>query len=575
MTLPAWQGVLGEIYGADVAADVATDVDVLLDRYRSRTSVADPLTERDTWLITYADQFQDPPRAPLEVLNEFLDRPHLNWITGVHVLPFYPWSSDDGFSVKDYLAVEPSYGDWSDVTALGSGRRLMTDAVLNHMSAESAWFRGFLAGDPAYAGFFRTADPDADLRATVRPRTTPLLTRFDSPQGPQWVWTTFSADQVDLDFRNPAVLLRVLEVLLEYTRHGVTAIRLDAVGFLWKEEGSSCLHLPQTHAIIHFLRLCLDEAVPGTILVTETNVPHDENIAYFGTSRRPEAHLVYQFALAPLVLDALLSGDAKALREWASGLEPLPPGVSFLNFLASHDGVGVRPVEGLIPVDRIQSLADLSHAAGGGLGERTLSDGSVVPYELNSTWFDLAGAGYGEADAIRRHLATHAAMFALAGVPLIYVHSLFGSSNDHAGFRSTGRPRSYNREKFLDVRAARAAIDDRKTRAGRVSAGLARMARLRAGHPAFHPHAPQQVLEIDDRLFAVQRGSGSDSALIVVNFSKTAVRASLPSGTWNTLIGPEPVSDVVSIPRWESVWLTQAGPFFRGCHARAPLPRGG
>ncbi|MCP3976917.1 MAG: sugar phosphorylase [bacterium] len=556
MNASTWQTVLAELYGEETANAVQDDVATQIERTRGElTGQALPLSEKDIWLISYADQFQRDGRKPLSVLREFLDQHTLPWITGVHVLPFYPWSSDDGFSVTDYLAVDPAYGDWDDVAALADNRRLMADAVINHMSAQSQWFQRFLIGEDEYAGFFRTADPEADLTSTVRPRTLPLLTRFESVEGPRWVWTTFSADQVDLDYRNPRVLLKVLDVLLEYVRRGATAIRLDAICFLWKVEGTTSIHLAQTHAVVHFLRLCLEAAAPGTVLITETNVPHAENISYLGTKDRQEAQLVYQFSLAPLILDALARGDASTLSEWAASLDLTVPGTSFLNFLASHDGVGVRPAEGLIPQARIQALARLSQRSGGGVGERALSDGTDVPYELNSTWFDLMAVDHSEDEAIARHLVAHAVMFALAGVPLIYVHSLFGSSNDQEGYQATGRLRSYNRRKFTDLARLEAALADPTCRAGRISAAMKAMASIRACHPAFHPFADQEVLAAPHQVFAIRRSHDLGEAIVAVNLSGTPVDFQLPPGPWQLLAGPRPSGSRLSLSGWDSAWL--------------------
>lgn len=554
----AWLTILDEVYGPDVAASMAPEVEELLKRSVSEPADARPpeLSESDAWIIAYADQVQDPGRKPLAVLGSFLDTHTRPWITGVHVLPFYPWTSDDGFAVTDYLSIDPAYGTWDDIAALSKGRRLMVDAVLNHMSSGSEWFRRFLADDPDFLQFFREADPLADLSATVRARTTPLLTDFNSVDGPRWVWTTFSADQVDLDYRNPRVLIRVLEILLEYVRCGASVIRLDAIAYLWKEEGTSSIHLPQTHGVVQFIRSCLDLAAPGTLIVTETNVPHAQNIGYFGDGSRPEAHLVYQFPLAPLVLDALRTGNATTLVRWASDLDTPVEGTSFLNFLASHDGVGMRPAEGLIPPDRITDLADLSREAGGGVGERALPDGSIVPYELNSAWFDLVRVGHDESDAVKRHLATHAVMLALAGVPLIYVHSLFGSPNDAEGFARTGRPRSFNRRRCDDLVSLSDAITDSRTRAGQVFGGIRDMVTVRASHCAFHPLSPQRILPAPQELFAIERTGTDRRALVIVNLAGYPVDYELPDGAWSVLVGPEPNGGLVQMPPWASCWLT-------------------
>lgn len=552
--------LLAALYGSSRVAALSAEVETLLDRHRPPRAAGVPWSERDLWLITYADQFQQPGRVPLEALHHFLSRHLGGWVNGVHVLPFYPWSSDDGFSVVDYGRVDPRYGDWEHLAGIAADFRLMVDAVINHMSARSDWFRGFLDGDPRFAGLFRTADPAADLSATVRPRAAPLLTRFQGAAGPVWVWTTFSADQVDLDYRRSEVLLRVAEVLLDYARRGAQMIRLDAVAFLWKEEGTTSAHLPQTHAIIQFLRSCLDDTYPGVLLVTETNVPHQENVSYFGDGTRREAQLVYQFPLAPLVLDAFLREDASSLRDWAGGLELTAPGTTFLNFLASHDGVGVRPAEGLLSAGAIAALAEHSRHAGGDVGTRSLSDGSTAPYELNCTWFDLLAAGLDERGAVARHLASHAVMLALRGVPALYVHSLFGSSNDRQGYAATGRPRSLNRRRFTDPAALEADLADPQHRAHAVLTGMRRLAELRISHPAFHPDAPQAFLEAPREVLVVERTSPEGSrARVLVNVSGRTMEAPGPAGGgWCSLADGSPAAPRVAIELgpWESVWLT-------------------
>ncbi len=510
--------LVADLYGDDRAGAIADRLEALLDRHGRRAPTGgSPWSERDAWLITYGDQIRAPGEPPLRTLDRFL-RGHLEpQLNGVHVLPFYPWSSDDGFSVEDYLSVDEELGTWGDVELLGSGRRLMVDAVVNHMSAGSEWFQRFLAGAPEFAGFFRTADPAADLSAVVRPRTSPLLHRFEGAAGEQWVWTTFSADQVDLDYRNPDVLLRVVDVLLTYAARGADVIRLDAIAFLWKEEGTASLHLPQTHRAVQLMRAAVDACHPELIFITETNVPHAENVSYFGDGSVREAQAVYQFPLAPLTLHSALTGDATVLAEWAAGLELPVPGTTFFNFLASHDGVGVRPAEGLLSRAQIDALAARSLAAGGQVGMRALPDGSEAPYELNCTWFDLVGHDLPEDEAVARHLATHAVMLALRGIPGIYAHSLLGSSNDQAGFAESGIKRRLNREK-LDIAPLEARLRDPGTRAHRVLAGLAEMLDARRHHAAFHPDAEQRVLDAPDGVFAVERVSATgERARVTVN----------------------------------------------------------
>ncbi len=525
MTQELRRRLIAGLYGDDRADAIAADLEALLDRHGRRIPAGGPpWSERDAWLITYGDQIRAPGEPPLQTLDRYL-RGHLEPpLNGVHVLPFYPWSSDDGFSVEDYLSVDEALGTWDDIERLGRGRRLMVDAVVNHMSAGSDWFQRFLAGDPDYAGFFRTTDPTADLSAVVRPRTSPLLHRFDGAAGEQWVWTTFSADQVDLDYRNPEVLLRIVDVLLTYARHGAGVIRLDAIAFLWKEEGTTSLHLPQTHQAVQLMRAALDACHPELIFVTETNVPHAENVSYFGDGTVREAQAVYQFPLAPLTLHAFLTGDATVLSEWAAGLEPAVPGTTFFNFLASHDGVGVRPAEGLLNRAEIDALAARSLDAGGQVGMRALPGKTEVPYELNCTWFDLVGHGFAEDEAIARHLATHAVMLALRGIPGIYAHSLLGSSNDRAGYEESGIKRRLNREKLV-LAPLEALLCDPATRAHRVLAGLREMLQVRRRHPAFHPDAEQRVLDAPGHVLAIER--------VAATGERARVTVDVTSGTYD------------------------------------------
>ncbi|MGI9647166.1 MAG: sugar phosphorylase [Acidimicrobiia bacterium] len=512
--------LLAFLYGEDAGAGIGRQVDELLAKHDSSSGPpSEPWSERDSWLITYADQFQRPGEAPLATLGWFFDRHFAPWLNGIHILPFYPWSSDDGFSVVDYLAVDPANGSWEDIEAIAKSARLGVDAVVNHMSSQSAWFEAYLSGDPRFAEYFRTRREGGDYSKVVRPRSLPLFTEFEASHGRVDVWTTFSADQVDLDFSNPRVLLATLDVLLTYARRGASFIRLDAIGFLWKEEGTTCIHLPQTHAVVQLLRASLQDTYPGTLLLTETNVPHEENISYFGTEGTPEAQMVYQFPLAPLVLDAYATGDASTLSEWAAGLELPVPGTTFFNFLASHDGVGVRPLEGIAKRGAVGRLADLTLRAGGRVSERTGPDGTAVPYELNSTWLDLVAAGHDLEVAVLRHVGSHAIQLALQGIPGIYVHSLFGSANDQQLLAETGRARSLNRSKFSDL----SRLQEEMGRPGRTAAVFASVRRLvmrRAADPAFHPDSEQQILDLPPGLFGVRRIAGSgESTTVVVNLA--------------------------------------------------------
>jgi glycosidase len=502
---------LARLYGESKARQVYARVRALMDQYAPRLSrsVAEsrPLTERDVLLITYGDQVRAPGIPPLRTLAEFLNAHAADLISGVHILPFFPSSFDDGFSVVDYYTVDPALGSWDDVARLGRTFDLMFDLVLNHVSAQSEWFRRFLQDDPDYRDFFIAVDGSPDLSQVVRPRALPLLTKFRTPSGEKQVWTTFSSDQIDLNYQHPDVLVRMLEVLLFYVERGARFLRLDAIAYLWKEIGTSCLHLPQTHIVVQLMRTVLDQVAPGVRLITETNVPHAENLSYFGDGT-DEAQLVYNFALPPLVLHAFHTGSAAQISRWAEALALPSDRVTFFNFLASHDGIGLNPARGILSEAEIETLVKRTVEHGGLVSYKLNADGSQSPYELNINYFDaLSNPNEGSeplATQINRFMTAQAIMLSLPGMPGLYFHSLFGSRGDRAGAEASGIPRRINRQKQSRAGLERD-LADASSRRAQVLARHAQLLRVRRAHRAFHPGGKQQILASDERVLAVVR----------------------------------------------------------------------
>lgn len=527
-----------------------------------------PLDQSDVLLITYADQVFTADQPPLTTLHDFLGQHVRGLLSAVHLLPFYPWTSDDGFAVVDYLAVDPRYGSWNDVESLARQFDLMFDLVCNHTSTQCEWFRRFLQGDPAYLDFYVTVQGEPDLTAVVRPRTTPLLTTFETALGPRRVWTTFSADQVDLNYHHPAVLLAMLRILLEYIRHGARFLRLDAVAFLWKEPGTSCLHLPQTHRIVQLFRTILEELAPDVRLITETNVPHAENVSYFGDGTN-EAHLVYNFALPPLVLHSFRTGQTRELTSWAGQLVTPSAETAFLNYLASHDGIGLNPARGILAPADIDALVRLTHDAGGFVSQRALPDGSQRPYELNINYLDaLSPPPAREPDrvAIRKLATAHAMAFSLPGMPALYFHSLFGSRGDRAGALASGIPRRINRQK-LPRQTLQEELDRPDSLRTRAYQTLARWLRLRKASPAFAPAAPFRIHDRDPRVFVVERHdpASGHAVLCLHNVAPQPVRCSLPPAwrqtpvTWFDATDARRISHPtgtteLALEPWQSCW---------------------
>jgi len=501
--------LLAELYGAESAAGLQPELGELIERYRNRLPglPQQGLSQRSAILITYGDQVQQAGQLPLATLADFAETWLSGVVSGLHILPFFPSTSDDGFSVSDYYRVDPALGGWEQIERLRGNFHLMFDAVFNHASAQGEWFRGYLADDPRYRDFFIGVEGDPDLSQVVRPRALPLLTTFGAAEGDRKIWTTFSADQADLNFANPRVLLKMLDVLLFYVEHGATLIRLDAIAYLWKQIGTPCIHLPQTHAVVQLMRAVLDSVAPQVLLVTETNVPHSDNISYFGDGVN-EAQMVYNFALPPLVLHTLRSGDCSALSAWAAELRLPSPKVTFFNFLASHDGIGLNPARGLLSDAQIEALVAGTLAHGGRVSYKHNPDGSQSPYELNINYFDALSdprGGEDEGLQVRRFLAAHAILLSLQGVPGIYFHSLFGSRGWPKGVESLGHNRAINRQK-LTLDELTTGLDNPSGRRRMVFDWLSAMLRVRAAEPAFDPAVGQEVLEAGAGIFALRRG---------------------------------------------------------------------
>jgi len=502
-----------------------------LERFKQTTTLRKTAQElfnqHDIILITYGDILRNRDTPPLKNLRNFYQSHLWPTINTIHILPFYPYSSDDGFSVIDYLSVDPALGSWNDINELEQpGSQLMFDAVINHISSQSTWFSKFLARDEKYKDYFLTVDPDVDLSLVTRPRSLPLLTPFETADGLKYVWTTFSADQVDLNFANPDTLLDILDVILFYIEQGASLIRLDAIAYLWKEIGTTCIHLPQTHAFVKLLRAIVDEVSPGVLLITETNVPHEENVSYFGDGS-DEAHLVYQFSLPPLIAHAIIRGSSRYLNKWASSLEFPSEHTSFFNFTASHDGIGVRPVTGILPDKELTILLERTRAHGGKISSKTNQDGSTSPYELNINYYDLLNNPDSKEPQmlkVDRFMASQAIMLMLKGIPGIYFHSLVGSRNFYQGVEETGHARAINREKLI-LEPFLHELQDPETLRYRVFHKYKTLLELRTKEKAFHPAGKQEILDLGNSVFAVSRTAldGSEQILAIQNVTSQQV----------------------------------------------------
>ncbi|MCC9623128.1 sugar phosphorylase [Thalassospira sp. MA62] len=522
-------------------------------------------SQRDAFLITYGDSINQDGKKGLESLGAFYSKWLKDWLTGIHILPFHPFTSDDGFSVSDFTKLRDDLGNWDDVKELSQHGTVMADLVANHISASHPWYQQFLAGELPGMKYIKTAELDDDLTDVVRPRSHALLNEVMTKGGERHVWCTFSYDQVDLDYGNPDVFFEILKIVLEYLKHGIRVVRLDAIGFIWKEVGTTSINLDQTHKIIKALRLATTAVHPDALFITETNLPLLENLSYFGN--QDEAHLIYNFSLPPVIIHALLSGRSDCIRKCIMSMPPAPAGCTFFNFTASHDGIGLRPAENLIPDDEIDGMKDHALKMGGQVSYRALKGGGKKPYELNVTLFSMLAENMaGEATmGLERFVMSQAIAMSLEGIPAVYIQTIMSTPNDEEAYERTGIPRRLNRKRWqLDEAEsvlstegpAKSAFDQ-----------LRALMSIRQGQPAFHPNATQYTLNLGSHLLGVWRQShlNEQSIFCVFNLTETPQDLDLSkinlimTEGWQDLITQQVIGDyngVMKLAPYQIVWIS-------------------
>jgi len=559
----AVQHLLKKIYGAKTGNLAFDNILPIIERFPLRKGrERGYFSQEDVFLITYGDTLKKKGERPLETLYKFAVQQFKDVFSTIHILPFSPFSSDDGFSVIDFFTVNPEVGTWEDIRRLGKDFQLMFDLVLNHVSAKSMWFQNYLAEKPNYEDLAIEVDPLADLSLVTRPRSLPLLTRFKKTSDePVYVWTTFSADQIDLNYKSLEVLKQMVKALLFYVEQGATSIRLDAVAYIWKEIGTTCIHLPQAHQLVQLFRSILNVVAPDVLLITETNVPHYENMSYFGDGHN-EAQMIYNFTLPPLLFYTFVREDSTVLSEWAKDLKVMSKSNTFFNFTASHDGIGVRPLEGILPQAEIDKLIDVVKDNGGKVSYKRNPDGSDSPYELNITYVDalLTPGVTKKSWHAQKFLASQSIQYALPGVPASYIHSVLGSRNWQVGVRQTQSARTINREK-LQVNDVLSQLKDPETFRSQIFNRYIKMIKTRRKQPAFHPNADFEILGIDPQVFVIARHAENQRLYAVTNISSKQVTASLssagaPERMRDVMTGEIFRTDVLKLNPYQFLWLS-------------------
>ncbi|ACZ08382.1 Sucrose phosphorylase [Sebaldella termitidis] len=549
-----------KVYGEETAGKYTEIIETMINNAQKKQKEQKKVKwdEKDVVLITYGDQIYKTGEKTLKTFDDFSEKYFKNVFELVHFLPFFPYSSDDGFSVIDYKKIHENMGDWADIEKIRKNFRLMFDFVCNHISAKSEWFQEYLKCNPEYDNFFIAIDKNTDLSLVTRPRTLPLLSEFDTACGKKYIWTTFSDDQIDLNFENPEVLIKMLDVLLFYLEKGADWIRLDAVGFMWKEAGTTCIHHEKTHEIIKLFRDAAEQTAPGTVIITETNVPHKDNISYFGNGR-DEAQMVYQFPLPPLVIYTFMHGDSSAISRWASNLEVPGDEVTYFNFLASHDGIGINPVRGIIEEEEILEMVRNLEKEGALVSYKKNTDGTLSPYEINSSYIN-AVSRKNDTDEMKtgKFLNAQAVLLAFKGVPAIYVHSILGSENYYEGVKITGMNRTINREK-LEYGKITSELENKNGIRSRIYNRLKELIKARKTEKSFNPDAEQIIQNFGSEVFSFIRISvdKEEKILIINNISDKEITLKIPYEIKRTVIAENSLTDEnhIRLASYGFTWL--------------------
>ena len=522
-------------------------------------------SEKDFLLITYADSIKKNNQKNLITLNSFLKK-YCKEFSYIHILPFFPFSSDDGFAVEDYKKIKIEHGSWKDLKKITKTFDIMVDLVINHCSSNNKLFKNFLDDkNPGKDFFINSEKKFPKSNKIVRPRSSDLSKKVLVDGKNTYVWCTFGHDQVDFDFRNPNVLLYFFEIIKFYLDQDIKALRLDAVAFLWKELGTRCINLPQTHNIIRLIRLIIDRFYNKTLIITETNIPSHENLTYFGNNN--EAHCIYNFSLAPLLIHAVVSGNSFYLKKWSRGMPPAQENNSYLNFLSTHDGIGMRPVEGILPENEIQKYFNFFKKQGGLFSYRT-NAGKKSVYEVNITLLEAFKECYNGKDkfVLERFILAHTILFSMEGIPAIYIQNYLGSKNDNAKVKKTNSFRSINRRNW-NFDSLVKIFKNKSNINSKILHSLNRLMVLRKKQIAFHPNATQFTLQLGDIFFGIWRQSidRSQSIFCISNLTNVKQKISLldinliSTNNWFDILSNKKIKNIgdeLLFKPYQTFWIT-------------------
>ena len=391
-------------------------------------------------LITYPDSLGSNLTELRAVLRDHFQQA----VCGVHLLPFYPSSGDRGFAPLGYEEVDPAFGGWEDVEALGNAYDLIVDFMVNHISRRSPFFKDYLekgAGSTFAEMFLRLGQlaprgisKDAYAALFKRKPTPPWVTVRPAGGAEEQVWCTFDDEQIDLDVESPIGREFIRRSLLGLAAHGVKMIRLDAFAYAIKRLGTSCFFVePQTSKLLHDLHELL--APHGVELLPEIHERHHIQLALAA-----QGYWVYDFNLPLLVLQALYDGSSANLVQWAR----ICPRKQ-ITTLDTHDGLPVLDVADLMRADDLERTKENLFSQGANVQRRYSVDPAYKNrnvYQLNCTYYSALGE---HDDA---YLAARAIQFFFPGIPQVYYVGLLAGRNDTELVEQTKFGRNINRHNY-------------------------------------------------------------------------------------------------------------------------------
>jgi len=521
------------------------------------------ISEKTSLLISYGDNINSNQKKSIRVFHSFYKKNLIKYFNTIHFLPFYPSSSDSGFAVKDHYKIEKKIGNWSDIKKISKFNNVMADIVINHSSARGLWFKNFLKKRKPGKDYFLTIDSKFDTSKVVRPRDHKLLKRIKIFNKTDYLWRTFSPDQIDLDFKNPSVLLRFIKIMIHLISNGIGIFRLDAIAYLWKKDNTKCINLKQTHEVIKLFRVITRLLNKQTLIITETNLPEKENLSYFGNN--DEANWVYNFSLPPLLIYTFLFESSAYLNKWSKRLPSTKLGNSYLNFIASHDGIGMRPTEGILNKKSLKNFLKRLKRNGSKFSYRKVQNKSKKIYEANITVFDALKKSDSDPNGnffLERYVAAHAIMISFEGIPAIYFNSMFGKSNDEAKYVITGNNRDINRYKW-NYKNIIKKLSDKTSKQSIFYQNIGKLLDIKRKQKAFHPNAKRLSINLGNKIFCFKRIS-LDKKQTIISITNCSSEPQYPKldkkfNKWKNIINPKinfTDDKTLELKPFETKWLS-------------------